>query len=137
MTGYEEQEKGVSILIVEDNPDHATLAKAAFAGLDGWDIEVASSLKEAFAVTCKKSFDVVLLDYILPDGSGFDLLDWLKRDSAVIMMTGQGSEQIAVESFRSGVMDYVVKDCLFRHNLLIAVEQIVNSRKTTEIGHLN
>ena len=137
MTNYKEEDENISILIVEDNPDHSTLARAAFANHNDWSIETASSLEEAFAKTCKKNYDVVLLDYILPDGSGFDLIDWLKKESSVIMMTGQGSEQVAAESFRSGVTNYVVKDCLFRHNLLVAVEHIIGSRKMVEHSHLN
>jgi two-component system, cell cycle response regulator len=137
MTNIDGQEKEVSILIVEDNPDHATLAQAAFENHDDWKIEVANSLEKAFSVICKKRFDIILLDYILPDGSGFDLLEWLKKDCGVVMMTSQGSEQVAVESFRAGVLNYVVKDCLFRHNLLNAVEEIVNNRQLVESGHHN
>jgi two-component system cell cycle response regulator len=127
-----EQEGVVSILIVEDNPDHATLAKAPFEERDNWDIEVASTLEQAFSIICRKDFDVVLLDYVLPDGFGLDLLEWIKQDCAVVLMTSQGSEQVAVDSFRRGVLNYVVKDCLFRHNLAEAVDEVLRKRQPAE-----
>jgi len=127
-----EQEGVVSLLIVEDNPDHATLAKAPFEERDNWDIEVASTLEQAFAIICRKNFDIVLLDYVLPDGFGLDLLEWIKKDCAVVMMTSQGSEQVAVDSFRRGVLNYVVKDCLFRHNLVEAVDDVLRKKQSPE-----
>jgi DNA-binding response OmpR family regulator len=129
VTQVEEQLGVVSILIVEDNPDHATLAQAALEEHADWEIKVVNTLEKAFAATMAKKFDVVLLDYVLPDGFGLDLLDWIKKDCAVIMMTSQGSEEVAVESFRRGVINYVVKDCLFRHTLANVVEGLVQTRQ--------
>ena len=130
----ETQKEVISILIVEDNPDHATLAQAALEKHADWDIKVVNNLEKAFAATTVKIFDIVLLDYVLPDGFGVDLLDWIKKDCAVIMMTSQGSEQVAVESFRRGVLNYVVKNSLFRHNLLEAVEEVLRGRELVGIN---
>jgi len=137
MTNYTEQEREVSILIVEDNLEHAILAREALGNHDDWKIDVTASLSEALAAISRKNFDIILLDYLLPDGPGFDLLDWLKWNSAVVMMTSQGSEQVAVQSFRAGAVNYVVKDCLFSYNLRNAVEEVVNNMELAESRHRN
>jgi len=115
----------VSILIVEDNPDHATLARAALEESNSWSLDIAATITSAFKMISAKDYDVLLVDYRLPDGNGLDLLDWVKKDSVVIMMTGQGDEKVAVQAFKSGVFDYVVKDALFRTTLVDAVEQAI------------
>jgi len=124
-TTAEGKKPPVSILIVEDNPDHATLARAALEGSNFWSLDIAATITSAFKMISAKDYDVLLVDYRLPDGNGLDLLDWVKKDSAVIMMTGQGDEKVAVQAFKSGVFDYVVKDALFRTTLVDAVEQAI------------
>ncbi len=124
----------ISILIVEDNPDHATLARAAFQEHQNWKIDVAGSLASAYSMITGNGYDIILVDYVLPDGSGLDLLDWVRKECAVVVMTSQGSEKVAVESFRTGALNYVIKDALFRHNLLVAVEQIINGKHSTASG---
>lgn len=116
----------VSLLIVEDNPDHLELVQAALDKHHNWKIDTADSLARAYDLIIHNYFDVVLVDYVLPDGRGIDLLDWVNKECAVVVMTSQGSEEIVVESFRRGAINYVVKDTLFGHNLLEAVEQAVN-----------
>jgi len=115
----------ISVLIVEDNPDHATLARVALEESNLGSLDIATTIASAFKMIFAKDYDVLLVDYRLPDGNGLDLLDWVKKDSAVIMMTGQGDERVAVQAFKSGVFDYVVKDVLFRTTLGDAVEQAI------------
>src|SRR5688500_10370014 len=70
-----------------------------------------------------RAFDLILSDYNLPDRTGMDLLDDIKRRCAtpVIMVTGENVGQIAVEAIRRGAVDYVVKfgDYLFTIPLVI------------------
>ena len=55
-------------------------------------------------------FDLILLDYRLPDYTGIELLPTLARGAApVVMMTGAGHEAVAVEAMKLGCMDYLVK----------------------------
>src|SRR5688500_822634 len=70
-----------------------------------------------------RAFDLILSDYNLPDRTGMDLLDDIKRRCAtpVIMVTGENVGQIAVEAIRRGATDYVVKfgDYLFTIPLVV------------------
>jgi DNA-binding NarL/FixJ family response regulator len=67
---------------------------------------------EAIDVLSERSIDCILLDHDMPGGPG---LDWLSRlleahpELPVIMVTGKGSEQLAVNAMKEGAMDYLVK----------------------------
>jgi DNA-binding NtrC family response regulator len=55
---------------------------------------------------------LAIIDYNLPDGNGLDLLQAIKERTPslpVVMLTGEGSEAVAIEAFRHGAADYVVK----------------------------
>ncbi|UCG62392.1 MAG: response regulator [Candidatus Zixiibacteriota bacterium] len=113
----------VTVLMVEDNPDHADLAMRALEDYGFRKIDVASTMAEAFAMMRSHGYQVLLVDYCLPDGYGIDLLDWVDDRCTVVMMTAQGSEKVAAEAFKRGALDYVVKDSLFREILPEIVEQ--------------
>ena len=102
----------IRILLVEDNPDHALRARVALKGNDNWAIDEARTKNDALKYLSRNKYRVILIDYCLPDGSGLDLIDWVKKDSIVMVMTGQGDEKIAVESLQKGAQDYIVKDAL-------------------------
>ncbi|MBV8303684.1 MAG: response regulator [Acidimicrobiia bacterium] len=99
---------GVGVLVVDDDPDHRFLARRRLEQA-GFDVREAGSAEEAFAAV--GSVDLVLLDYRLPGTSGLELLPLLcERGPSVVMVTGMGSEGLAVEAMRNGAVDYIVKD---------------------------
>ncbi len=55
------------------------------------------------------SFDIVLMDYMLTDGTAFDIFDSLV-EIPFIMLTGSGDEEVAVKAMKSGALDYLIKD---------------------------
>lgn len=104
----------ISVLLAEDNEDHALLAKRALES-SGDDIDVSFAIdgEEALKALKGQSFSMILSDYRLPRRSGLDLLKDLKRigaDIPLVIITSQGNEKVAVEAMREGAYDYIVKD---------------------------
>ncbi len=104
----------ISVLLAEDNEDHALLAKRALESSgDDIDVSFASDGEEALKALKGRSFSMILSDYRLPRRSGLDLLKDLKRigaDIPLVIITSQGNEKVAVEAMREGAYDYIVKD---------------------------
>src|ERR687894_28375 len=116
------ERRRISVLLVEDNPDHVHLIERRLRD-GGLDVRRASSGAEALASL--DGIDLVLLDYRLPDMSGLETLQEIRRmdGPSVVMVTGMGSEEIAVEAMRAGAIDYVVKDTTYIRMLPEVVER--------------
>ncbi|MFH0880075.1 MAG: response regulator [Lentisphaerota bacterium] len=102
----------VSVLMVEDNPEHAEAIRRAFESSgESWDLRSSTSLAEARKVASGALPDIVLADLKLPDGVAYELLasSPLARQCPVLIMTSFGDEQMAVQAIKSGALDYVVK----------------------------
>ena len=124
-------------LIVDDNA--ATLhALVKLVQADGFTTAAAPTVDQARMELANQMPDVVLADLNLPDGSGMSLLDVLDGVSgpAVVVITGEASVDTAVESFRRGVTDYLIKplDVKRLHEILQDVSR--TARLPDEIGAL-
>lgn len=106
----------IRLLVVEDDADQRFLIERRLSDMDV-DVEMAASGEEA--LTKLDDIDLVLLDYRLPDMSGLDTLRAIREASgpSVVMVTGMGSESVAVEAMRAGAIDYVVKDSTYLRTL--------------------
>jgi DNA-binding NtrC family response regulator len=100
-----------SILIVEDDSElRGTLGEGLSKG--GNTIHLSGTAEEALRLIDQKAFDLVISDVKLPGLSGLQLLDSIKNKSAntpVIMMTGFGTVQNAVEAMKKGAFEYLLK----------------------------
>ncbi len=108
------------ILYVEDNPFDADLTRRALQrSAPQLSLEVARSQKEALErLQTGAAYDLLLTDLRLPDGNGFSLLSHVRENKlhlAVVVITGQGDEEIAVSALKAGANDYLVK----RENYLV------------------
>jgi DNA-binding response OmpR family regulator len=99
-----------TILVVEDEPSIAEPLAEAIAR-EGFETKVAATVSESLALASQLEPDLVLLDVMLPDGSGFDVCRELRRSSQVpiIMLTARGEEADRVVGLELGADDYVVK----------------------------
>ncbi len=133
------------ILVVEDEADIQEIL-AYNLKRDGHDVVVASTSKDGLRLARERRPDLVLLDLMLPDGSGTDLCKSLRRDSVtrgvrVIMLTAKGEEIDRVLGFELGADDYIVKPFSVRE-LLLRVQAVLrraateDAAETTQFGLL-
>ena len=109
-----------NILIVDDESDMLQLLKRSLEPDLDCRIETAESAQQALARLSRDQFDLVLADIKMPGVDGLELLDLIKKqypDLTVVMMTGYGTVDMAVEAMRSGAHDFVTKP--FDHDALI------------------
>jgi DNA-binding response OmpR family regulator len=100
-----------TILVVED---HRDLAKGLKANLEveGYDVEVAHTGEDALRMVAELPPALVVLDLMLPDLEGYDVLGRMRRDGLtmpVLILTARGEEVDKVRGFRLGADDYVTK----------------------------
>jgi two-component system, OmpR family, response regulator RegX3 len=99
-----------TVLLVEDETSIAEPLAEAIAR-EGFETKVAGTVAESLALAAQLEPDLVLLDVMLPDGSGFDVCRELRQTSHVpiIMLTARGEEADRVVGLELGADDYVVK----------------------------
>ncbi len=115
-----------TILFAEDEPSFR-LATATFLTSQGFQVETCDSGEAAVEALSHSQFDIIILDYRMPGMSGLNVLQWMheqKLETPVIMLTGAGSETIAVESLKLGAYDYISKDHFDFHHLPIVVNGV-------------
>ncbi|MGD1044277.1 MAG: response regulator [Bacteroidota bacterium] len=104
-------EQLLNVLIVDDEPTYRIVLTQTLKGC-GHTTEACETGDDAISQLQKNKYDVVLLDYKMPGTSGINVLQWMygmKMDIPVILITGYGSEEIALEAWKWGAKDYFVK----------------------------
>jgi len=113
----------LKLLIIEDDADQRDLIRETLEGHFGEGTVVGVDSRRAALAEDLSSFDLILSDYNLPDGTGMDLLVEVKARCAtpVILVTGENVAHTAAEAIRRGATDYVVKvgDYLFTIPLVV------------------
>jgi DNA-binding NtrC family response regulator len=108
---------GATLLLIEDDDDTAELVGSALqAAMPSFEVRRARTLRDGMTTLAECAPDCVVLDYRLPDGDGLDGLRTIRRRSPslpVVMLTGAGSEEVAVEAMKLGATDYLVKQGRF------------------------
>ncbi|MBN2323980.1 MAG: sigma-54-dependent Fis family transcriptional regulator [Spirochaetes bacterium] len=125
---------GNTILVVDDNVGLCKSLARNF-GRFGYKCLTATTKQEAVETYRNNSIDVVLLDIVLGEYNGLDLLDTLKdidEDVTVIMITGYASIESAVKSIKIGAYDYIQKPFDFNKLLKITENALEFSNSTTD-----
>jgi serine phosphatase RsbU (regulator of sigma subunit) len=116
--------KTIQVLLIEDSARHAQLIRQYLAlAPEGLRFEVtgAGSLAEAQSQLARRPFDVLVADLWLPDSNGFVTFERLHQQAPLmplVVLTGDGDEDIALRALRHGAEDHLVKGSVSPHLLI-------------------
>ena len=113
------------ILVVDDEPAQLELV-SGFLAKRGFEVQPATGGREALKLLSQAPFDLVLTDQKMPDLSGFELMEAVRRqnpETPVIVMTAYGTIETAVAAIKAGAVDYLTKP-LNLDELLHRVHQV-------------
>jgi two-component system response regulator AtoC len=126
-----------AVLIVDDE---ATLARnlAAYLERNGFDVRVAGSGEEGLQQFAEFRPDVVLLDHNLPGISGLEVLERLRKGDTqvpVVLMTGFGGIEVAVQALKLGAADYLTKPVSLGELKLLVQRLLDHNRLERTVGY--
>lgn len=122
-----------SLLLVDDDLQ-VLESMADWLRDQGFDVDTATGQSDALERLTAKAYDLLLSDIRLQDGDGFDLLEQSLRrrpGTQVILLTGYGTADSAIDAIRAGAFDYLTKP-LIDDELLMAIERALGQRKVLE-----
>jgi len=122
-----------SLLLVDDDPPILD-AMAEYLRSLGHRTETATSCLDALQRMAEYPFDVVVCDVNLRDRDGFHLLEWARQntpDTAIILLTGFGTIEHAVEAIRLGAFDYLTKP-IIDDELNFSIERALGQRRIVQ-----
>ncbi|RMG29580.1 MAG: sigma-54-dependent Fis family transcriptional regulator, partial [Methanobacteriota archaeon] len=118
------------ILIVDDE-DLFREDLALVLSKKGYILRTASSAEEGITLAKEFTPDIILSDIVMPGKSGIELLEELQRvlpDSVIIIMTAFGTMDTAIEAFRKGAVDYIIKPLMIE-DVLKKIERILEFKR--------
>lgn len=127
-----------TILIIDDE-EHARHNISEYLKTSGYEVFEAGTLKEGREFISKGDGDIIVLDVQLPDGDGLDLLTEISSMPSkppVILITGYGDIQMAVDAMKNGAHDFLTKPIMDLSSLEASIEragEIIKMRR--ELNH--
>jgi len=122
-----------SLLLVDD--DRQVLnAMADWLRTQGYQVDTAAGRADALAAVDRRNYDVALVDIRLGDGDGFEILQHCRQHrpgTTVIMITGYGTVESAIEAIRDGAFDFFTKP-LIDEELEMAIGRAIDQRRVLE-----
>lgn len=121
-------------LLLVDDDRHLLASMADWLRDQGYDTDTASNLAEGRTAVDRKPYDLVLVDIRLGEEDGFDLLSHCRKNhpaAAVIMITGYGTVESAVEAIRLGAFDFLTKP-LIDEELLMSIQRALSQQQVLE-----
>lgn len=128
----------MAVLLIEDDRTFQRILEG-FLTKNKFEVVACASAKEGLAAVTKQDFDLVLLDYRLPDGTGMEVLEQIKHNHPqlpVIIMTSYSDIRTAVKAMKAGAFEYITKPVNPDELLLLiksALSKPTKSEKTTAV----
>ena len=121
----------MKILYVEDEIAHVVLTERVLEENlhNGFELIHAETIAAALALLdAEPDIDLILSDLRLPDGTGLELLQKVRERNSpppVVLVTGQGDQEVAVTALKSGAADYLVKQSDYLHRLPVVISNAI------------
>jgi CheY-like chemotaxis protein/anti-sigma regulatory factor (Ser/Thr protein kinase) len=125
-----------TILVVDDSPLDRRLAGSLLSKAGDWTVIFAEDGEQGWRTAADMNPDLVVTDLQMPGQSGLDLVTVIRRESPqtpVVLMTGRGSEELAVEALRRGAAGYVPKRSLAQDLIPLARRILANPSETSPL----
>ncbi len=119
----------MKVLIVDDEIELAQVFDVALRGA-GYEVRIASNGKGALDAAKAEPFDLILLDQMMPDMSGNEVLKVLKADPAtanvkIAMLTNFGHDTMVKEALFAGAVDYILKYQVSGEDIVTKVKSLI------------
>src|SRR5215813_12585716 len=124
-----------AILVIDDEPDIRESLEALLTG-ENYQVDLASNAAEGMKRLESSVYDLVLLDLMMPDKSGMQLLEEIRqrdRETPIFMITAYGSVEVAVKALKVGANDYFSKPW-DNEKLLVEIDRMI---ARTRLEHEN
>jgi DNA-binding NtrC family response regulator len=118
------------ILVVDDEPDIRESLDTLLT-MEGFLVDLAQNAAEGLDLWSQRSYDLILLDLMMPDRSGMEVLREIRErdsDTPVALITAYGSVEVAVRALKSGANDYFSKPW-DNEKLLLEIRQMISARR--------
>lgn len=123
-----------SILVIDDDRSTLLMLRETFRGAK-FEVETATNGADGLQIVAERRPSVVLLDVLLPDGSGIETFERIRRVDRrlpVIFITAGGTSDTAIEAMKAGAFDYLVKP-LDLERVRELVEQALETRRLMQV----
>ena len=124
-----------TVLLIEDNPGDARLIHEMLSENPGFSIRWAKKLSDGLDLVSSAPFDVVLLDLSLPDSSGYETINKIRRKIPMlplIVLTGLNDETVGLKAVQEGAQDYLVKGTVDGPILSRIIRYAIERKKNEE-----
>lgn len=123
----EQQPIPLRILFAEDEDSLRVIMAEILTTHAGYQVDTCSNGSEAISLLKQNQYDVVVLDYKMPNVTGLNVLQWMheqKMDTPALLLTGAGTETVAVEAMKLGAYDYIRKEHVEMEHLPIIINGV-------------
>ncbi len=124
--------RSLRILYLDDNPLDRDLVRRALNKAGGFEVVEASARAEFEARLAEGEYDVILTDFHVPGFGGLEALDAARATDPrrpVVVVTGTGSEETAIEAMKRGAADYVIKTAAHIRQLPVAIQAALEKKR--------
>src|SRR4030042_6518667 len=123
-----------SILVIDDDPADVEILRRLLEQIEGWKIKslVCNDAGTGRAEALRCQVDLIFLDYLLGGETGLEVFHEIREGGCVlpvIMFTGHGSEEVAVQAMKDGGSDYLVKGRITPDSLRLVISNAVQKYK--------